>query len=155
MRGGFGGHFLWQAQHLFGELGQAIFDEIVRCARPTRTKCRERYPKLHLHRTAMRAIWYARSAERVVPAITNSHRTTKTHLRSSCKDLYYMASARSSCKNLLEDFTRISTRSSHKDLCKILMKNFMQRHLKEFCKIVVEGSATERVAQALHTRAFN
>ena len=42
MRGGFGGHFLWQAQHLFGELGQAIFDEIVRCARPTRTKCRER-----------------------------------------------------------------------------------------------------------------
>ena len=53
----------------------------------------------------------------------NLTNTSKTgHLPDlHCKDLLHMASARSSCTDLLKYFTRIPTRSYHKDLFKILL----------------------------------
>ena len=47
----------------------------------------------------------------------------------SHKHLKYRASSISFCKDLLEDFTRISTTSSHKGLYKILVKIFMYEDL--------------------------
>ena len=47
----------------------------------------------------------------------------------SPKHLKYRASSISFCKDLLEDFTGISTTSSHKDLYKILVKIFMYEDL--------------------------
>ena len=61
----------------------------------------------------------------------------------SYKHLEDMASAKSSCQNLIRfgDFTRVSTRSSHKEWQKTMTKIFMPGPLGESHKIVIKGPA--------------
>jgi len=62
---------------------------------------------------------------------------TRTFSRSSHKDLYKIMH----CKDLLEGFTRISVKSTHTELKKTLTQIFMPEPLRESHKIMLKGSA--------------
>ena len=104
------------------------------------------------------------STSRLARTSTDSHKTVKkgpwrgsdkifiqAHLREGTCQIFIarISSAGSSFKDL---FTRIFTRSSHKDLFMVLIKRFTRRHLRKFYKIIIEGPAIEKVLQDLCTR---